>query len=118
MSFSIENSLIPNKEYKLPSLNLLLIESICYLFHNNGTSSVSKFTKKKKGNKCFNSNKNNMGKSLKNYSTKSYCVKQKAMHNDSHIPHQVDNMCMLLKYYVEHRGMGHPSKQDQQKALF
>ena len=48
MSFSIENSLIPNKEYKLPSLNLLLIESICYLFHNNGTSSVSKFTKKKK----------------------------------------------------------------------
>ena len=48
MSFSIENSLIPNKEYKLPSLNLLLIESICYLFHNNGTSSVSKFMKKKK----------------------------------------------------------------------
>ena len=51
MSFSIENSLIPNKEYKLPSLNLLLIESICYLFHNNGTNSVSKFTKKKKKGK-------------------------------------------------------------------
>lgn len=79
--------------------------------------SVSSQKKKRKGNKCFNSTKNNMGKSLKNYSTKSYCVKQKAMY-DSHIPHQVDNMCMLLKYYVEHRGMGHPSKQDQQKALF